>query len=259
MNDRLKQAFNKIQAEEELKNSTKAFLYQKTKGYASAKITRYRRLLPAIACFLLVTFGGYWLYFTPTVEISIDVNPSIELGVNRFDKIISVSSYNNDGQELVDSLDIKYLDYAQAIDQILRNENVNALLSNNEVMTIGVIGSDNAQSAKVLSVIESYTDQESNTYCYYADPDEVEQAHEMGLSYGKYRAFLKLKTLDSTITAEKIQNMTMREIRDLIDELSTCSDTGESLEDNKESGGHGAGNRFGHEQGNGRGASRSER
>ncbi len=77
--------------------------------------------------------------FTPTVEISIDVNPSIELGVNRFDKIISVSSYNNDGQELVDSLDIKYLDYAQAIDQILRNESVNALLSNNEVMTIGVI------------------------------------------------------------------------------------------------------------------------
>ena len=32
MNDRLKQAFNKIQAEEELKNSTKAFLYQKQKG-----------------------------------------------------------------------------------------------------------------------------------------------------------------------------------------------------------------------------------
>ena len=61
----------------------------------------------------------------------------------------------------MDSLDIKYLDYAQAIDQILRNESVNALLSNNEVMTIGVIGSDNAQSAKVLSVIESYTDQES--------------------------------------------------------------------------------------------------
>ena len=59
--------------------------------------------------------------------------------------------------------------------------------------------------------------------------------------------------------AEKIQNMTMREIRDLIDELSTYSDTGESSEDNKESGGHGAGNRFGHEQGNGRGASRSER
>lgn len=143
--------------------------------------------------------------------------------------------------------------------KILRNESVNALLSNNEVMTIGVIGSDNAQSAKVLSVIESYTDQESNTYCYYADPDEVEQAHEMGLSYGKYRAFLKLKTLDSTITAEKIQNMTMREIRDLIDELSTYSDTGERSKTIKNPAVTAPGNRFGHEQGNGRGASRSER
>lgn len=254
MNDRLKKALSKVQTEEELKNSTKEFLYKKTKGYVTAKTMNYRLLLPAIACFLLVLFGGHWLYFTPTVEISIDVNPSIELGVNRFDKIISVHSYNSDGQELADSLDIKYMDYTDALNQILMSENVCALLSNNEIMMIGVIGSDDVQSTKVLSEIESCTDGETNTYCYYANSDEVKEAHEMGLSYGKYRAYLELQTFDSTITAEEVQKMTMREIQNLIDNLSGDHNSGADSENGNGHSGSGAGNGFGQGQKNGYGA-----
>ena len=36
----------------------------------------------------------------------------------------------------------------------------------------------------------------------------------------KYRAFLELRELDSDITAEELQNMSMREIWDMIEELS---------------------------------------
>ena len=50
-------------------------------------------------------WGGTWLYFTPTMEISVDINPSIELGVNRFDRVISVDGYNEDGQALAQLLD----------------------------------------------------------------------------------------------------------------------------------------------------------
>ena len=30
---------------------------------------------------------------TPTAYISIDINPSLELGINRFDRIVSVEGY----------------------------------------------------------------------------------------------------------------------------------------------------------------------
>ena len=46
------------------------------------------RLVPTLACCLLVLlagWGGHHAYFTPSAIISIDVNPSLELGVNRFD------------------------------------------------------------------------------------------------------------------------------------------------------------------------------
>ena len=242
MNERLKNSFDKIKAEEELKENTKTFIYEKTKGYTKRKKAGYRGLIPAMACLMLVIFGGYKLYFTPTVEISIDVNPSIELGINRFDKIISVNGYNSDGDELAGTLDIKYLSYTDAIDMILANDSINALLENGEVMVISIIGSDDEQSVQIMSEIESCTSEKGNTYCQYAHSDDVCHAHDMGLSYGKYSAYLELRALDSAITVEDVQNMTMREIRELIASLSGDSDS------NSENGnGYGHGNGHGHE------------
>lgn len=61
---------------------------------------------------------GSWLYFTPTAAISIDINPSIELEVNRFGRVLSVTGYNDDGRVLADSLPIKHLGYADAAEQV---------------------------------------------------------------------------------------------------------------------------------------------
>lgn len=239
MNKRLKAAFAQVQAEEKLKNSTKAFLLRKTRGYTRAKTARYRYLIPAAACFLCMLFGGYWIYFTPTVEISMDINPSIELSVNRFDRVVSVSGYNDDGQALADSLDIRYMHYADAVDRVLESEGVAALLTEDEVMTICVVGPDGAQASRILSDMEACTAGEENTYCYYAHAEEVEEAHDMGLSYGKYRAFLELQSLDPDVTAEDVQGMTMREMRDLI--ASLASENGAPADGDDGYGHHGNG------------------
>ena len=253
MNDRLKSAFGKVHAEEELKSRTRAFLYQKTNGYARAKPSYFRRLIPAAACFLFLVLGGSWLYFTPTVAISMDINPSIELGVNRFDKIVSVQGYNSDGELLANSLDIKYLDYTDAVNQVLENESVAGLLSDGEVITIGVIGEENEQSSAILAEIESCTTGNPNAYCYYANSDEVEKAHDIGLSYGKYRAYLELQSLGAGVTAEEVQNMTMREIRDLIGTLSGGTDI-ESPGKGSGQGNQGSGNGWGYGRGQANGS-----
>lgn len=172
------------------------------------------------ACAVLLFIGGHWLYFTPTVEISIDINPSIELEINRFDKIISLESYNDDGQELIKTLNVKFKDYSEAMNQIFKSEDIISLLEKDEIMTIAVIGSGSTQSEKVLSNLQSYTEEKHNTYCYYAHSEEVENAHESGLSCGKYKAYLELKEVNPDITVDDIHHMTMREIRNMIDELS---------------------------------------
>lgn len=244
MNDTFKELFGSIQAEERLKEQTKAFLLKRTNGYTGTRPEKriYRFCAATCICFLFTLIGGYWIYFTPTAQISIDINPSIEMNINRFDQVISVNDFNEDGRELSETLNVKYKSYTDAIEQILSQDTVVTLLSGNEIMTITVIGSDGSQSAKMLSEINEYTAGQSNTYCYFASPEDVAPAHEMGLSCGKYRAFLELQFYDPTITPEIVQGMTMREIRDLINSHSSDSENDAPSTDNRGNGyGHGNG------------------
>lgn len=226
MPEKIKEAFSQIRAEEALMISTREFLSQKTRGYTAAVKGQLRVCAAACACLLFLMTGGHFLYFVPTSEIGIDINPSFELGVNRFGRIISFQGRNDDGRELAGDFDIKYEKYADALDQILENEKIAGLLSGDEIMTITVTGRDESQSAQILSEIEISTARQGNTHCYFVSAKEAEEAHHAGLTCGKYRAFLEIQTLDPDITPEFIQGMTMREIRDLIDALSPDSENG---------------------------------
>lgn len=78
------------------------------------------------------------------------------------------------------------------------------------------------------------------------------RAHEAGLSYGKYMAYLELKELDPDIAPEDVQGMTMREIRDRIGQLSGNAELSDIDGSGQESGGHHQENYGGHGAGRGR-------
>ena len=228
MNNQLKEAFGEVRAEEELKDRTREFLFQKTNGYMKKRNGSRRQLAVAFSCLFLLLAGGGWLYFTPTVEISVDINPSIELRVNRFNRIVSCESYNEDGKLLLDSLDVRFKEYSEAIDEIAENETIQTLLSEEGVMTITVVEKDNRQARKIYSEIQEDVRETTNTHCYYAQKQDVEEAHEMGLSYGKYRAFQEVQEVNPDITVHDIQGMTMCEIRSLLEESTAGTDADRS-------------------------------
>ena len=243
MNNAFKELFSPIQAEETLKDHTKEFLAEQTQGYTRVRAVKrkYHFYAAVCVCFLVMLFGGRWLYFTPIAAISIDINPSMEMGINRFDRVISVTGFNEEGRKLSSMPDVKYKNYTDAIEQILQDDSIAVLLSDDEIMTITVIGPNGQQSEKILSGVEACTMRQGNAYCYFVTPEEVASAHETGLSCGKYRAFLELQLLDPDITPEAVQNMTMREIRELIDSLSVNSETDTSSYRNQGHGHHGHG------------------
>lgn len=222
MADRIKPAFGAICANEELKNKTKAFVAKKSRGFKSR--AAYWKVIPAV-CTVLLLFAGIVLYFTPTARIDVEINPSLELGINLFDKVVSVNPLNDDGKTLIQTLDIKFAGYDEALQQIINNEKISKLLSENEVMTITVIETNTAQSEKIFSGAIASTGNNNNVYCYSASSEEKAMAHDAGLPCGKYRAFLELQKLDPDITPDEIREMSMREIRSLIAELSGNSES----------------------------------
>lgn len=235
MNERLKEAFGAVRAEESLKRDTLAYVRRRMRGRRALP----RRLIPALACLMIALGGMGGLYFTPTSVISIDVNPSLELSVNRFDRVVGVTGLNEDGRALAGELSLTHRGYADAVEQVLDSAAVADCVSRGKEVTLTVVGEDDAQSGRLLAGLESCTAGRKNTFCCAARPEEVALAHESGLSYGKYRAFLEAQALDPALTPQEVQGMSMREIRQLIEALEAGEEP--AAEEDAQPGRHGGG------------------
>lgn len=248
--NKIRETFDAIHAEEALIENTRAFLGANAGHARYTGSSAFRRLVPAAACLFLAAAGGYQYYFAETSVISIDINPSFELGINRYDKVVSVKEYNDDGYELVNSLDIRFMGYSEALEEILASEEMKAYLSEDEWLTITVIRSEEEQGARILSDVEHCVEGHGNTSCHTVELHDVEGAHAEGLSYGKYCALLELQELAPEITAEDIQGMSMCEIQNLIQDLlrGSSDEPTERGEDAKGvyDGGHGHQHGHGH-------------
>lgn len=222
MDEKIRSAFDSVHAEEALKDRTREFVAQKMGAYQKKPARTYRRLILAAACllFALLCGGGWYLYFTPVASISVDVNPSIELGINRFDRVVSVEGYNEDGRALADSLHVWLLPYEEALDQILSGEGMAQYMTPRQFVSVTVVGESEEKSGEMLEHVSSCASHHENVHCSSGSAEEVSAAHEAGLSFGKYRAFLELQALDPTVTPEDVRGLTMRQIRDRIAALS---------------------------------------
>ena len=240
MKDNIRQAFGQVHADPALKARTRAFVAAQTRPRL-APVRRLPQVLAAAACLLVLLAGSYWLYFFPTARISIDINPSIELAVNRFDRVIGVEGWNEDGQALAQTLDIRFDTYTEAVEAILADPQIAALLAGGGAMDITVVSPENQQSSRMLTALESCTAGHQHAPCHPALPEGLEGAHGLGLSCGKYRAYLELYALDPSITPEQVGSMTMREIRDLLARLESGSEAASSS-----TSGRGYGHHHGH-------------
>lgn len=230
MNETWKKAFDQIHAEPELKEHTRAYLKEKVYRTSARHASHIRRLAAAsVFCLFLCAAGVCYLFFTPVTYISVDINPSLELGLNCFRRIISVEGYNDAGASLADSLDLKYLDYMDALDRILKSDTIETLLSGDDVLSLTVAGESETQNQEVLQDMETSVSGYSNVHCHSGDMEEVHEAHSCGMSFGKYQAFLILQELDPSVTSEDVQDLSMHEIwsriRQLSGDSSDSSDT----------------------------------
>lgn len=222
MKRRLQDAFDQIHAEQKLKDRTMKFLDNAVNEYSKRRVTSFKRLMAAVACLvLLLSVGiGYSAYQTPACAISIDINPSIELGINCLNKVVSVNTYNEDGYALMSDIDVDYLDYNDALKRILTDRDMKKYIAQDQLIVITVFGKNEAKNNEMLDNVVHCTNCYANVYCSSGNSKEVAVAHEAGMSFGKYKAFLELQALDPDITIEDIQELTMCQIWDMIDERS---------------------------------------
>ncbi len=246
MTDRIKRAFAEVHASDTLKENT---LRSVTHGYRRSKASLVQYLLIPAVFALFAGTAAAWLYFTPISVISIDVNPSVELGVNRFERVISVEGFGEDGRALAGKLDVQNMNYEEALSAVLDEDDIASRLSGSEAVVISVVClEDGEQSALIARNIETSTADTENIYCHHSSYENVAGAHSQGLSYGKYLAYLEAKKNNPELTADDAKDLTMRDLHELCGKHSDADEsynTDESCYTEDSGYHHGSGHHYG--------------
>jgi len=69
----------------------------------------------AAASFALLMGGGVYSYAAPAYYVSLDVNPSVILEVNMYDRVIGTEAVNEDAVAVIDGLELENTDISDAV------------------------------------------------------------------------------------------------------------------------------------------------
>ncbi|MBL4935702.1 anti-sigma factor domain-containing protein [Clostridium sp. YIM B02515] len=89
-------------------------------GEVSSKNTFYKYAAAAASLiFVLLSGSGAYAYYTPTASILVNINPSVKLQLNRWDRVIKSIPLNEDGSALLQSLNLNNNSINSALDKII--------------------------------------------------------------------------------------------------------------------------------------------
>ncbi len=184
------------------------------------------RVMPAIAAaavLVLMLFSGLgaYMYYHPITYVNIDINPGIELSVNRFDRVISAYGINDSGKEFIGKLSFKNYKVDLAVNDIIAIAQEDKYLSEGQenALVMTVTSDDKASAEQMLVELNTTVEQQlqtkhiaSEVITKTIEKKEHDDAVKKGVSPGKLEIINKLTDIDKTMTFEKCKDMPIREL-----------------------------------------------
>ena len=202
---------------------------QPAKARPKARVHVWRRVAVAMAaCFLVAAMGlvGTRLYFQETAYIDIDVNPSLTLGLNRFDIVVSATPLNTDGESLLERVSLTGKPYDKAMTELTQSAAFIPYIKEDAFIGISVTSSDQRQIDKLCAQSDTQLSAlPCKGSCSTATTEAREEAHAVGMGSARYQAAEQLVQLDSSLTLEDCASMSMRELRERLARFGVVPET----------------------------------
>ena len=167
----------------------------------------------AAACILAMFGISAYAYYTPYTYVSLDVNPSIEYSVNRFDRVLSVTGVNDDGTEIINNLELDNLENKSIEDAISLTvdeiSDAGYLDSNAGGVAITTSSDDMDSAGELAETLETVVNNsvednnhEATVIAQAVGANRVAEARELGVTPGKLN--LVEKMLENAENADTI-------------------------------------------------------
>lgn len=193
-------------------------------------ITSLRAKIALAACAVLIALGiggGAYAYQTPVAYVGIDINPSIELGVNYFDRVVSAEGVNADGQDILSETNVVGMSYEEALAALNDSLTNKGYLTADAAVAVTVMCDDDSRCSNLEETSQRcFSSTGQGVHCSRATSAEHHEAHESGLGMGKYLAWRSLVDAGVDISADDVAHMTMSELRALAAQEGVAIDQG---------------------------------
>jgi hypothetical protein len=164
--------------------------------------------------------------------VSLDINPSIELALNKFNKVVSYEAYNLDGETLLVSNDETHIPLDKAINNIIADAVNQNYISSSKDSAIALSAiSDDTILRKGLEIhlkneIENNLENRSIHISVVSSNNNLakrDEAKSIGFTVGKLLLVEELKSLDSSILIEDFKDISIVRIKNKILEFKNNS------------------------------------
>ena len=169
---------------------------------------------------LLIGFGIYNNSFKVTSKIGIDVNPSVLLKLNKKNKVVDVVSNNDDGNKILNNMDLKGSDINVAVNALIGSMVKNGYIDElaNSIL-ISVEGNSQEENEKLRKQIVD----ELNYYLAnnnfsivsqtVSSKNELESiAKQYNISVGKAKLIKDIIDNNNLLTYEELANLSINEL-----------------------------------------------
>lgn len=162
-------------------------------------------LAAAAACIAIACGSGAYLYYTPYTYVSLDVNPSIEYSLNRFDRVLSVKGVNDDGDDMLEQMSLEALKnkpIEEAVTATVNQIKDNGYLDGGDELDDSIVIATSAPNkahagdlAERLqkSASQAVPERQLSVSTFTVEEQVLTQANELGVSPGKLTLISELQ------------------------------------------------------------------
>lgn len=183
--------------------------------------------ISAVAAVIVVAVGlGLYSYYSPYSYVSIDINPSVEIVLNRFEKVLDVQPLNEDGENIIkDSQEFMHKKVDDVLSKLIDEAHQQNYLKNDQENEVFItVSASKAQVAQEVSrEVKEYaiaglasSQVKANVSTESVTMEKRVLAKKDNISVGK---FMLLEQLQKTSPNAGIEQVKDKSVKDIMENI----------------------------------------
>ena len=158
--------------------------------------------------------------------VSIDLNPSMTLELDKDNKVIKTKAFNDEAKALLKKIDMCELPIEEALNLLMTNSDFQNYLDQG-FLQVSIYSEDKTKETSLETMLKqqlsSYL-QDDDYSCVCASQKHYQEAKHHHMSFGKYQMIEMIIDLDSDYKLEDLKKENMRTLKTIYESLTNTKE-----------------------------------